>query len=98
MIETRLVLYITFYSFGFCLLKLHLDNQESLNRPLTRRCLISKEKNMFAVSKVSSLSRVLLHSGRMNYSATAALFERFTVPVPPMGESIKNGIECADLL
>lgn len=65
--------------------------------PLTRRLFILKEKNMFAVSKVSSLSRMLLRTGRMNYSATAALFERFTVPVPPMGESIKNGIECADL-
>ena len=47
--------------------------------------------NMFAVSKMISSARIMSRCGRMCYSSTSALFERFTIPVPPMGESIKSG-------
>lgn len=47
---------------------------------------------MFAVSKLATSTRMLTRCGRMCYSSTSVLFERFTIPVPPMGESIKNGL------
>lgn len=42
---------------------------------------------MFALSKIATSARCFTRC----YRPTSVLFERFTIPVPPMGESIKSG-------
>ena len=46
---------------------------------------------MFAVKKLIIPLGAVARIGRMNISSTSALFEKFNILVPPMGESIKNG-------
>ena len=47
---------------------------------------------MFAVKKLITPLKTVARIGKMNISSTSALFEKFNILVPPMGESIKNGI------
>lgn len=47
---------------------------------------------MFAVKKLITPIETVARIGKMNISSTSALFEKFNILVPPMGESIKNGI------
>lgn len=49
---------------------------------------------MFAVRKLINPLETVARIGRMNISSTSALFEKFNILVPPMGESIKNGFHC----
>ncbi|KAK8794107.1 hypothetical protein WA171_003233 [Blastocystis sp. BT1] len=46
---------------------------------------------MFAVKKLITPLKTVARIGKMNISSTSALFEKFNILVPPMGESIKNG-------
>lgn len=60
--------------------------------PFSLCSYILSNYQMFAVKKLITPLKTVARIGKMNISSTSALFEKFNILVPPMGESIKNGI------